>query len=111
MCIRDRLPPQKNPPAFSTLKRVYRERCIHRVYSTPGNRLSDFSPLLDVPTDVYKRQQKTLVSSGMPEAATYSGAEDAWKQLCNRDDIDLVYIVTDVYKRQDLQKETWLLRT
>jgi len=31
----------------------------------------------------------------MPEAATYSGAEDAWKQLCNRDDIDLVYVVTD----------------
>ena len=31
----------------------------------------------------------------MPEAATYSGTEDAWKQLCNRDDIDLVYVVTD----------------
>lgn len=31
----------------------------------------------------------------MPEAAAYSGSEDAWKQLCERDDIDLVYIITD----------------
>ena len=30
---------------------------------------------------------------GFPEAAPYSG-EEGWKQLCERDDIDLVYIVT-----------------
>ena len=28
-------------------------------------------------------------------AASYSGSEEAWKELCQRDDIDLVYIVTD----------------
>ncbi|MEP6596466.1 MAG: Gfo/Idh/MocA family oxidoreductase [Ginsengibacter sp.] len=25
---------------------------------------------------------------------TYSGKEDAWKQMCDRDDIDLIYIIT-----------------
>lgn len=31
----------------------------------------------------------------MPEVPTYSGTEDAWKELCDRDDIDLVYICSD----------------
>ena len=39
--------------------------------------------------------QKILEKAGLPKAAEYSGTEDAWKQLCERDDIDLVYIVTD----------------
>lgn len=39
--------------------------------------------------------QKTLTDAGLPEAAAYSGDEDAWKKLCERDDIDLVYIATD----------------
>lgn len=51
--------------------------------------------LCDLRPELVEKAQKTLVSSGMPEAATYSGTEDAWKQLCNRDDIDLVYVVTD----------------
>lgn len=39
--------------------------------------------------------QEILKKAGLPEAAAYSGSEDAWKQLCERDDIDLVYIATD----------------
>lgn len=38
--------------------------------------------------------QKRLARAGRPAAAEYVG-EDAWMQLCERDDIDLVYIVTD----------------
>lgn len=37
--------------------------------------------------------QRILRRRGFPEAAAYSG-EEGWKQLCERDDIDLVYIVT-----------------
>ena len=37
--------------------------------------------------------QAILTRRGLPEAAAYSG-EEGWKQLCERDDIDLVYIVT-----------------
>ncbi len=39
--------------------------------------------------------QKILKDAGLPEATGYSGAEDAWKQMCEREDIDLIYIATD----------------
>ena len=71
------LPPQKNPPAFSTLKRVHRGQCIHRVYSTPGNRLSDFSPLLDVLTVGGKMLPgKVLQQSGNAHATPTEPADD-----------------------------------
>ena len=38
--------------------------------------------------------QRYLTNAGMPEAAEYSG-EEGYKQLCERDDIDLVYIATN----------------
>ena len=72
------LPPQKNPPAFSTLKRVHRGRCIHRVHSTPGYRLSDFSPLLDVPTVGGKMLPgKVLQQSGNAHATPAEPADDS----------------------------------
>jgi hypothetical protein len=38
--------------------------------------------------------QKILEKQGLPKAAEYSGSKEAWKELCNRPDIDLVYITT-----------------
>lgn len=40
------------------------------------------------------KPQKYLTDAGRPKAAEYSG-EEGWKELCQRPDIDLVYIVTD----------------
>ena len=37
--------------------------------------------------------QKILEERGLPRAEAYSG-EEGWKQLCEREDIDLVYIAT-----------------
>ena len=37
--------------------------------------------------------QQLLAERGLPAAAEYSG-EEGWKELCERDDIDLVYICT-----------------
>lgn len=37
---------------------------------------------------------KILEKAGMPKAAEYSG-EEGYKQLCERNDIDLVYVATD----------------
>lgn len=45
------------------------------------------------------RANDYLVSRGWPKAAEYSG-EEGWKELCERDDVDLVYICTP-----------WLLHT
>lgn len=47
-----------------------------------------------LPDRVEKVQKNILENKGLSRAAEYSG-EDGWKQLCERDDIDLVYICTD----------------
>ena len=39
------------------------------------------------------RVQDILKRNGRPEAVAYSGEED-WKKVCERDDIDLVYVTT-----------------
>ena len=49
--------------------------------------------LCDLEQDRVVRSQYTLTSRGRQEAAAYVG-EDSWKELCQRDDIDLVYICT-----------------
>ena len=46
------------------------------------------------PNRVEKVQLEILEAKGLPRAAAYSG-EDGWKALCERDDIDLVYICTN----------------
>ena len=51
--------------------------------------------LCDIEPDrVEKVQTEILEAKGLPRAAAYTGRE-AWKELCERDDIDLVYIATD----------------
>lgn len=49
--------------------------------------------LCDLYPDRVEKAQAILKKRNLPEAATYSG-EEGWKQLCERDDIDLVYICT-----------------
>lgn len=50
--------------------------------------------LCDLEADRVKASQETLLAAGFPAAREYAG-EDAWKALCESDDIDLVYICTD----------------
>ncbi|ERI88724.1 oxidoreductase, NAD-binding domain protein [Bacteroides pyogenes F0041] len=64
------------------------ERFIH----IPGTQIV---ALCDIYPERVEKAQKYLVKAGLPKAAEYSGSEDAWKKLCERTDIDLVYIVTD----------------
>ncbi|MDE5622327.1 MAG: Gfo/Idh/MocA family oxidoreductase [Alistipes sp.] len=65
---------------------------VERFTHIPGTKIVALCDLL--PENVAKCQ-KMLEKAGVPAAAEYSGSEDAWKQLCERDDIDLVYIATD----------------
>lgn len=51
--------------------------------------------LCDILPERVKESQEVLKKSGLPEAISYSGKTDAWKELCERKDIDLVYIATD----------------
>ena len=41
------------------------------------------------------KAQKVLADAGLIKAETYIGDENSWKKLCERSDIDLVYICTD----------------
>ena len=50
--------------------------------------------LCDLEADRVAKSQEIHAGRGKPAAAEYSG-EDGWKQLCERDDIDLVYICTN----------------
>ena len=56
---------------------------------------TDIKALCDVEADRVEACQKLLRQNGRPEAAAYSGSTEAYKALCERDDIDLVYIATD----------------
>lgn len=49
--------------------------------------------LCDLLPERVEEAQRILTSRGLAPAAEYSG-EEGWKQLCQRDDIDLVYIAT-----------------
>ena len=51
--------------------------------------------LCDIEEERVNDMQKLLAERGKPAADAYFGSRDAWKELCERDDIDLVYIVTD----------------
>ena len=51
--------------------------------------------LCDIEESRVNDMQKLLAERGKPAADAYFGSTEAWKELCQREDIDLVYIVTD----------------
>ncbi len=51
--------------------------------------------LCDIEKDRVEYAAGIMEAQGKPAAAQYYGSEDAWMELCDRDDIDLVYIATD----------------
>lgn len=57
--------------------------------------------LCDLEADRVAKSQEILAGRGKPAAAEYFG-EDGWKQLCERDDIDLVYICTNWQTHVDM---------
>lgn len=65
---------------------------VRRFTHIPG---VEIVALCDLHPERVEKTQAILEEAGLPEAASYSGAEESWKELCERDDIDLVYIVTD----------------
>lgn len=55
----------------------------------------EIKALCDLHPDRVERSQKILDKHKKERAAAYSGSQDAWKELCRRPDIDLIYIATD----------------
>lgn len=64
---------------------------VYRWANIPG---TSIKAICDKHPERLSKPQKYLADANRPAATEYSG-EEGWKQLCERPDIDLVYIVTD----------------
>ncbi len=65
---------------------------------------AEVAALCDIEPDRVEYAAGILKANGKPEAAEYSGSEDAWKGLCEQEDIDLVYIATDWKTHAEMAK-------
>lgn len=72
---------------------------VRRFTNIPGTKIV---ALCDLHPERVEKAQVHLDKAGRSRAAEYSGSEDAWKQLCERDDIDLIYIATDWVRHADM---------
>jgi hypothetical protein len=63
---------------------------VHRMSKIEG---VEISALCDIRPEAVAKVKKDLEGSSH-QPAEYSGKEDSWKQMCDREDIDLVYIAT-----------------
>ena len=65
---------------------------VHRLSNIDG---TEIVALCDVEPERVKAAQDILKRAGRKAAAEYSGSTEAYKKMCERKDIDLVYICTD----------------
>jgi hypothetical protein len=54
----------------------------------------EIKAICDIRQSAVETSQMMLVKYGFPQPDGYYGKPDAWKQLCERNDIDLIYICT-----------------
>ncbi len=69
-------------------------RGIDAVYRLPFIEGTEIKALCDIREKCVKESQKVLTKAGKPAADEYYGTADAWKKVCERDDIDLIYVCT-----------------
>ena len=65
---------------------------VERLSFVPG---AVITAICDIEPDRVARSQGSLSRLGKPAAKEYSGEEESWKALCEQEDVDRVYIVTD----------------
>lgn len=65
---------------------------VERFTHIPG---TEIVALCDIRPDRVEASQKILDKAGVKRAAGYSGEEESWKKLIERNDLDLIYIATD----------------
>jgi hypothetical protein len=54
----------------------------------------EIKALCDQYPDRVAKAQNILQKKNLPKATEYSGSKEAWKDMCNRTDLDLIYITT-----------------
>ncbi len=65
---------------------------VNRFTHIPGTKIV---ALCDIDSSRVANVNAELVATGRPAAAEYYGSEDAWRQLVERPDLDLIYVATD----------------
>ena len=65
---------------------------VRRFTRIPGVKIV---ALCDIRPERVEYSQNILKKAEFPLAAEYSGSPDAYKEMCERDDIDLIYVCTD----------------
>ncbi len=65
---------------------------VERLSYVPDSKIT---AICDIEPDMVDRSMKILADLGQNEPLAFSGAADSWKQLCESDEVDLVYICTD----------------
>ncbi len=63
-----------------------------RLCYVPGSQITAICDLLPERAEYGKQ---IVTSLGKPEPKVFAGEEESWKALCEQEDVDLVYIVTD----------------
>lgn len=65
---------------------------VDRLSQIPG---CEVVAICDIEPQRVEKSQKQLVKNGRKEAVAYSGNDSIWRQLVERPDLDLIYVVTD----------------
>uniref|UniRef100_UPI0039A402AA Gfo/Idh/MocA family protein n=1 Tax=Ornithobacterium rhinotracheale TaxID=28251 RepID=UPI0039A402AA len=65
---------------------------VERFTQIPG---TEIVALCDIEKNRVEKGQEILDKAGKKRAVEYYGSAEAYKKMCERDDIDLIYIVTD----------------
>ena len=65
---------------------------VDRLTYVPDSRVT---ALCDIEMPRVERSARILENRGVPGARLFGGEADSWKQLCESEDVDLVYICTD----------------
>ena len=65
---------------------------VERYMHVPGAKVT---AICDIRPEMVEKAEQVIEKAGHKRVAQYTGDENAWKALCERKDVDLVYIVTD----------------
>lgn len=68
---------------------------------------TEIKGICDVRPEYVEKAQQTLQHHGRPKATSYSGSTEAYKKMCERNDIDLIYICTDWSNMSPLHYMLW----
>ena len=78
------------------------ERCEDAIQRLGRMNAVEIRAICDVYDYPIERAKDFLKSKGCPEPAVYTGSNEAWKGICERDDLDLIYVLTPTFYHAEM---------